>query len=144
MCVYRLMHVNMDSCVYVDVEACVHTCIIHRKPWSTLLLCDGLNKNGPYRPLKNGTIRWCGLVGINVTLLEEVCHWGQAFEVSHVQDRHSSSLSLPLAVDPDAELSATFLLLCHDDNGLNLNSEPAPIKCFASKSCHGHGIFSQQ
>jgi hypothetical protein len=33
--------------------------------------CDGLNVLGP----GSGTIKKCGLVGVDVTLLEEVCHW---------------------------------------------------------------------
>ena len=41
-------------------------------------ICGGLNKNGPYRPVGSGTIRRCGLVGIGVALLEEVCHRGWA------------------------------------------------------------------
>ena len=34
--------------------------------------CDGLNMLGP----GSGTIRRCGLVGVGVALLEEVCHCG--------------------------------------------------------------------
>jgi hypothetical protein len=36
--------------------------------------CGGLNENGPLRPIGSGTIRMCGLIGIGVALLEEVCH----------------------------------------------------------------------
>ena len=33
----------------------------------------------------------------------------------------------------------------HGDNGLNLRiCKPAPMKCFRSKSCLGHGVSSQQ
>ena len=35
----------------------------------------GLNMLGP----GSGTIRWCGLVGVGVALLEEVCHCGGEF-----------------------------------------------------------------
>ena len=35
-------------------------------------LCGGLNMLGP----GSGTIKRCGLVGVGVTLLEEVCHCG--------------------------------------------------------------------
>jgi hypothetical protein len=49
-----------------------------------------LNENGPHRFIYlsawssvGGTL-WEGLVG--VALLEEVCHWGQASEVSKAQD----------------------------------------------------------
>ena len=34
--------------------------------------CGGLNMLGP----GSGTIRKCGLVGVGVALLEEVCHFG--------------------------------------------------------------------
>ena len=40
--------------------------------------------------------------------MEEVCHWGVAFEVSKAQAGLSGSLSL-LPVDPDVELSASSL-----------------------------------
>ena len=43
----------------------------------------GLNRNGPYIlmcmnawPIRSGTIRRYGLVGVGVVLLEEVCHCG--------------------------------------------------------------------
>ena len=35
-------------------------------------ICGGLNMLGP----GSGTIRRCGLVGVGVALLEEVCHCG--------------------------------------------------------------------
>jgi hypothetical protein len=45
--------------------------------------CGGLNGYGPHRlmclnawPIENGTIRRCGLFGVGVALLEEVCHCG--------------------------------------------------------------------
>jgi hypothetical protein len=40
--------------------------------------CCGLNKNGSHRPIGSGTLRRCGLMGVGVALLEEVCHWGWA------------------------------------------------------------------
>lgn len=36
----------------------------------------GWNENGPHRLLRSGIIRGCGLVGVGVSLLEEVYHWG--------------------------------------------------------------------
>ena len=46
--------------------------------------CAGLNKFSPYRlmclnawPTGNGTIRRCGLIGVGVALLEEMCHCGR-------------------------------------------------------------------
>jgi hypothetical protein len=35
--------------------------------------------------LGSGTIRRCGLVGVGVALLEEVCHCRGGFEVSYAQ-----------------------------------------------------------
>ena len=58
-----------------------------------------------------------------------------------------------LPVDQDVELSPPPVLCLpercnvshHDDNGLNLsNCKPAPMKCYLSKSCLGHGVCSQQ
>jgi hypothetical protein len=39
------------------------------------VVCGGLNENGLSRHIGNGPIRRCGLVGVGVALLEEVCHW---------------------------------------------------------------------
>lgn len=36
---------------------------------------DGLNTNGPLRPIESCTIRMWGPVGVGVALLEEVCYW---------------------------------------------------------------------
>jgi hypothetical protein len=36
-----------------------------------IVVCDGLNMRGP----GSGTIKRCGLVGVGVTFLEEVCHY---------------------------------------------------------------------
>ena len=38
--------------------------------------CGGSNQNDPHRLIGNGTIRRCGLVGVGVTLLKELCHRG--------------------------------------------------------------------
>lgn len=38
--------------------------------------CGGMNKNGPNRPIGNGTIKKCGVVGVGVTLLHKMCRWG--------------------------------------------------------------------
>lgn len=49
----------------------------------------GLNRSGPNRfmcltgwPTGSGTFRKCDLVGVDMTLLEEVCHVGAGLEVS--------------------------------------------------------------
>lgn len=41
---------------------------------------DGLSENGPQRSIENGTIRRCDLVGVGVSLLEEVCEWALWFQ----------------------------------------------------------------
>lgn len=38
-----------------------------------LMECGGLNENSPHRPIGSGISR-CGLLGVGVALLEEVCH----------------------------------------------------------------------
>ena len=50
------------------------------------LECGDLNENGPHRTIRDGTIRWYGLVGGRVSL-------GVGFEVSDAQDRPSINLS---------------------------------------------------
>ena len=48
-----------------------------------LTVGGGLNKNGLLRLVfecLGSGIRRCGLVGVGVALLEEVCHWGQALK----------------------------------------------------------------
>ena len=49
--------------------------------------CGPLNRYGPHRlmglnvwPIESGTIWRCDLGGVDVTLLEEVCHCGQALK----------------------------------------------------------------
>jgi hypothetical protein len=39
---------------------------------SSIDLCGTLNENGPHMPTSSSTIRRCGLVGVDVPLLEEV------------------------------------------------------------------------
>jgi hypothetical protein len=41
--------------------------------------CGDLSENGPQRSIESGTIRRCGLVGVGVALLEEVCEWALWF-----------------------------------------------------------------
>jgi len=115
---------------------------------------SGLNKFGPQRLIwMLGIIRRCGLVGVSVTLLEEVSHcvgglWGLLVVKFHLV--WNSPLLLP--VDQDAELSVLSPApclprcchaSCHDDNGLNIrNCKPVPVKCCSYKSCFGHGVSS--
>jgi hypothetical protein len=64
--------------------------------------CGGLNRYGPHRllyldawPIGSGTIRRCGLVGVGVTLFDEVCHcgWTMRFQMLKLG---TMPLSLPL------------------------------------------------
>lgn len=64
---------------------------IWRFSWlASLRDCGGLKENGPQRLIGTGTIR-CGLVGVSVVLLEEVC--------LHL---------FLLPTDPDVEFSGTL------------------------------------
>ena len=61
----------------------------------------------------NGTIRRCGLVGVGVVLLEEVCHCGVGFEVSYAQDTPSVSVHFLLPMDRDTLTLGTYLPAYH-------------------------------
>ena len=39
-------------------------------------ICSSLNENDPHRLIGSSPIRRCGLIGVDVTLLEKVGHWG--------------------------------------------------------------------
>ena len=107
-----------------------------------VILCGGLNRNGPNRlmcltawPIGSGTIRRCGLVGVGVTLLQEVCHCGGGlWGLTYTQAMPSVVHSLLLPAVQDVELSDPSSALClpshchvfhHDDNELNWNCKPA-------------------
>ena len=91
-------------------------------------------------PWDISTIRRCGLAGVSVALLEEVCHYGGKlwWHIYSSHDKKWYSLLL-LPADQDRELSAPPVpclpgchhVCHHGDNGLNIwNCKPAPIKCF--------------
>ena len=42
----------------------------------THIECGGLNGSGSHRLTESGSTRRCGLAGVDVVLLEKVCHWG--------------------------------------------------------------------
>lgn len=79
------------------------------------------------KPYLSG-IRMCGLVEVDVVLIEKVCHGGRgrSFTVSKAQSSSNGSLFL-LAAGPDAALSyvsstmSAFLMsrFPHDDSGLS-------------------------
>lgn len=61
-----------------------------------------MNKNGAHSPSGSGTIRSCGLVGVGVALLEEVCPLvggGADFEVSEAQPGVLALFLLPADLD---------------------------------------------
>ena len=55
---------------YLSISDCNSTPVTQ-----TDIICGGLNMLDP----ESGTIRSCGLVGVDVALLEEVCHCGGGF-----------------------------------------------------------------
>lgn len=59
-----------------------------------LLLCGGLNENGPYTLTGTGTIVKYGVAGVGVTLLEKVTVGGLCFEVSEAEARPRGCLFL--------------------------------------------------
>ena len=84
-----------------------------------LTISGGFNRNGLYRllclnawPIGGGTIGRCGLVGVSMALLEEVCHCARALR-SHVFKLPSATMDQLL---PTHHHAAPH----HDDNGLNL------------------------
>ena len=119
--------------------------------------CGGLN----VWPMGSGSTRRCDLVGIGMTLLEEVCQcssglWGLLVIKLHPIQKKASS-----CLPPEETLlliafgsSCRTLLLQHrvsvhgyhashyDDNGLNLWNSHPQLKVFLYKSCHGHGVSS--
>lgn len=54
----------------------------------------------------------CGLPGVGVALLEEVCHWQKGLMFQNLQPGQAHSSLFLLPVDQDAELSATFFSAC--------------------------------
>jgi hypothetical protein len=87
---------------------------------------------------------------MGASFLEEVCHGGVSLGVSKAQARPSVSLLL-LLEDPDVKLSANTsvcVLPCSPAMRItDLTSEAVSqpqLKAFFYKSCHGHGVSSQQ
>ena len=60
----------------------------------------------------SGTIKRCGLVGVGVALLEEVCHCEGGFEVSYMLKLCPVHGLLLLLADQDVELSAPSSAQC--------------------------------
>jgi hypothetical protein len=85
--------------------------------------------------------RRCGLVGVSVVLLEEVCHcggwlWGFLHSSSTYCGTQSStdygSRCRTLSSISSTMLACLLLCYHHDDNGLSFwNCKPAPMKCFS-------------
>jgi hypothetical protein len=67
-------------------------------------------------------IRGCGLVGVGVAFLEEVCHWRWAlFNVSKLHGSSSVCPSLPENPDVELTIPMSVSIPCSpaDDNVLN-------------------------
>lgn len=82
--------------------------------------------------------RRCGLAGVRVGLLEEVCHWGWDLRFQKAHTRPNI-----FVYDQDTALnycsSAMHVTMLHDDNGLRLwDYKQASSKCFLYKGCPGH------
>ena len=107
-----------------------------------------------YLVIGSGTIRRYGLVGVDVALLEELCHCGAGFEFSYTQAMPSVAYILSLlSVDQDIELSAPspashLPAHCHasclyDNNGLMSETVSQPqLNVSLYKNCQGHGVSS--
>jgi hypothetical protein len=84
----------------------------------------------------SSAIRRCGFVGVDLALLEEVCHCaGGLWELppSCLEDRSLlAAFGIRCRVLSSSNTMPAWKLACfwHDDNGLNLRtSKPALIKC---------------
>lgn len=70
--------------------------------------CNHLNKNdlmgsNSHRVALFGKVRKCGLIRVNVTLLEEVCYWGRALRYQKPKPGTGTVFLLP--ADLNVELS---------------------------------------
>jgi hypothetical protein len=90
--------------------------------------CGGLNKNGPHRLIGSSMLRRCGLTGVIVALLEELCHWvrrsGSKLVKPSLVGIHFL-LPANRAVELSSTSPATWLLACchascHGSNGVSL------------------------
>lgn len=95
-----------------------------------------------------------GLVGLWVSLLEEVCHLGKALSFQKPKLGPGNLCPFLLPIDLDVELSVTprvtFLPACYyashnDDKQLNLCNVSQPLlTCLLYKIWLGHGVSFQQ
>ena len=127
--------------------------------WERLPLCGGLNRHGFHRPgfecwaIGNDTIRRC-VVGVGVTLLEEVCHCG-----GRLWGLRSSSLVwlgclslLLLFLNEHVTLSSSPTMpaffghaFCHDDDGWTSETVSQPQwNVTLYRSGLGHGASTQR
>jgi hypothetical protein len=118
--------------------------------------CSGLNMYGLDRlmcftvwPIESGTIRRFDLVRIGVALLEEVCHWELALTSSLSSVTVSShcrwvqilnSQLLQHHVCMHATMLPTMTIMDKTSETVSLPQ----LNDFLYKSCHGHGVSSQQ
>lgn len=116
--------------------------------------CGSLNENCPHWLIGTGTIGRHNLVGVDVALLEEVCHCGSALKSQKLKLGLVCLILFLMPADSDIEPSATSPAHClpmchhvshHDNNELNLWTKNQPqLNVFLRKSCCSHGISSQQ
>jgi hypothetical protein len=116
-----------------------------------MYMCGALNERGLHMFIESESIRRCGLAGVGVALLEEVCpsRWALKFQVLKPGPACFPSFCQS---DSDAELLATSAASClpscghapcHDDNGLTSETvSPRQLNAFLCKSCCGHGVSS--
>lgn len=100
--------------------------------------CHGLNENGPHRLLGSSAARKCVLVGVGVSLLEKVWHWGWGSEVSDAKVKPSVTLSSWCLQSGCRTLSYFFRTMsacipsCFLSWWLNLwTCKAAAMKCFS-------------
>lgn len=94
---------------HVVTGVCVPPHVLTRS--YSLTQCGDLNENVHHRLMGGGSIRKCGLVGVKVTLLTGVCHWGVGFEASEAQARPGVTLSSCCLL---ISRCGTLFLLRHD------------------------------
>ena len=105
-------------------------------------------------PKESGIIRDYIFLGVDVALLEELCHCGSrilGFMYAHVTQSVLIDFFLPSCClwnmyNSQLPLYLKPTMSQHGHNGLELwiVNEPPQLNVFLHKSYHGHGVSSQQ
>lgn len=89
----------------------------HPSPiWRDLSICffprhGTLNENGTHKPIGDATPRKCGLFGVDVIFLEEMCHWGEIWGFKYSSHAQCYSLNVEFsAISPVS--SVPYLPVC--------------------------------